>query len=162
MRKIIDGKVYDTETAKFLAEFESNFAVNDFNWYMENLYIKKTGEYFLYGKGNGLTSYKKSMSGGGWTSGEKIIPLSEEEAQKWAEENIESKEYEEIFGEITEDDDFCKRLKNARSEAGKTQAEIATALEIPQRTIESWEQAERIPAEYLQNIVLREIKNLKK
>lgn len=34
--------------------------------------------------------------------GEKIIPLSENEAKEWAERNLDVEEYEAIFGEVEE------------------------------------------------------------
>lgn len=158
MRKIIEGKVYDTETAKFLATFESNFAMNDFNWYEENLYIKKTGEYFIYGKGNGLSPYAKSVAGGSQMAGERIVPLTEEEARKWAEESLEADEYEKIFGEVTEDDDLSVRIKDARDKAGLTQAEMSEKLNIPKRTIENWESGVTVPPTYVAELVIKALK----
>ena len=34
--------------------------------------------------------------------GEKIIPLSENEAKKWAENHLDGDEYEKIFGSVDE------------------------------------------------------------
>ncbi len=54
MKKVIDGKVYDTETATLKAEWENMYDARNFNYVEEQLYQKKTGEFFLYGYG-GLT-----------------------------------------------------------------------------------------------------------
>ena len=48
MKKIINGKKYDTETATSVGEYSSNYACSDYKYYDETLYKKKTGEFFLY------------------------------------------------------------------------------------------------------------------
>lgn len=96
MDKIIGGKRYNTETATMVAEWDNGYSVADFNFCREELYRKKTGEFFLYGEGGGMTKYRKSYGNSfGW--GEKITPLTIKEVQKWAEENLDGDEYEEIF-----------------------------------------------------------------
>lgn len=41
MKKVIDGKVYDTQKAKFIYNFEDTL-------YVHTLYKKRTGEYFIH------------------------------------------------------------------------------------------------------------------
>ena len=55
MKKIINGKKYDTETAKLICWYDINTLVrhnhiyeNDLNFWSRNLYLKKTGEYFIW------------------------------------------------------------------------------------------------------------------
>ncbi len=103
MKKIISGKVYDTDTARYLAGIEDG-AVNDFRWYAESLYQKKTGEFFLHGEGHAASPYSQHYSDGTRGPGEKIVPLTYEAARKWAEDNITVEKYELIFGEVAEDD----------------------------------------------------------
>ncbi len=103
MKKIIRGKVYDTEKAKKLAEWSDNLSWRDFNHREETLFRKKTGELFLFGEGGPMTNYAED-TGNGWTGGSRIMPMSYSEAQRWAEEKISAEEYEEIFGEVTEDE----------------------------------------------------------
>lgn len=101
MKKIINGKMYNTETAKLLGEMESRRNKADFYYYCESLYLKKTGEYFLFGEGHGLSPYGKSYgNSSGW--GEKIMPFTIDEAKEWAEENLDADEYIKIFGEVEE------------------------------------------------------------
>lgn len=103
MKKIINGRKYDTETAKEIYYFDNGYCkVSDFKWYRETLYQKKTGEYFLHGEGNGLSPYKEYVPNCGYGRGEKIIPLSENGAKKWAEKNCDGDDYEDIFGEVEE------------------------------------------------------------
>lgn len=102
MKQIIDGKMYNTETAESLAFYDNGLGPRDFNYYSEELYIKRTGEYFLHGEGHGLSKYATIYSNGSSGWGEHIIPLTYEEARNWAEKNIDVEEYETIFGEVSE------------------------------------------------------------
>lgn len=104
MKKIINSKQYNTETAKKCGEYEPNPYRSDFNWFCETLYQKKNGEFFLHGDGNANSRYSKSCGQNEWCGDEKIIPLTYQEAQEWAERHLTGDEYEEIFGEVTEDD----------------------------------------------------------
>jgi len=103
MNKVINGKGYNTETARELAIYENGYPRNDFKFYEETLYIKKTGEYFLYGEGGGNSKYGEwhGNSGG---PGEAITPLTLKEAKEWAEQ-LDGDEYEKIFGAVEEETD---------------------------------------------------------
>jgi len=101
MKKIINGKKYDTETAKILGSAGYSYP-GDFSYWQETLYRKKTGEFFVHGIGGPLSKYARSIGLNEWTGGEEIIPLSPKEAQKWAEENLEAEEFEKVFGEVEE------------------------------------------------------------
>lgn len=104
MKKIIKGKLYNTETAKLLGEWENNYSINDFKHVSEHLYLKKIGEYFLHGEGGPLSIYAEQIGIHGRSGGERIRPLTYAEAREWAEEKLEVEEYEKIFGEVSEDD----------------------------------------------------------
>ncbi|MCR5718682.1 MAG: hypothetical protein K6F80_06595, partial [Oscillospiraceae bacterium] len=47
--------------------------------------------------------YSKSVGQNCWSGDERIIPMTFDEAQEWAEEHLEAEEYEAIFGEVSED-----------------------------------------------------------
>lgn len=95
MKKVINGKRYDTETAQEVAMYQSDYPMNDFNYYCETLYKKKTGEFFLFGEGHGLSKYAHHYgNSSGW--GEHIIPLTIDRAKRWAEK-LDGDEYEAIF-----------------------------------------------------------------
>lgn len=103
MKKIINNKVYDTNTAQKLGEWDNGHYTNEFAYCAETLYRKRTGEYFLFGEGHAMSKYAShSGNNSGW--GEKIIPLSYEEAQQWAEGHLEADDYIRIFGEPALDD----------------------------------------------------------
>ena len=100
MKKVINGKMYNTDTAKRMADWYYG-CPGDFEYYEEVLYKKKTGEFFLYGEGGPRSKY--SDSNGSETYGTcEIIPYSEEQARKWVEEHCSGDTYEEIFGEVEE------------------------------------------------------------
>ena len=54
MKKIINGKTYNTETAKKLANWD-NEIYGSFDSIEETLYQKRTGEFFLAGEGGAST-----------------------------------------------------------------------------------------------------------
>lgn len=100
MKKIIDGKVYDTETAQQVGEPWSpgDCGPSDFDFVMETLYRKRTGEYFLHGEGGARTKYAEACGASEWTGGERIMPLSYDEARDWAERHLDVDGYEAEFG----------------------------------------------------------------
>ena len=101
MKKVINNKLYNTETAECLGSYSNGYDPRKFDWYKESLYRKQTGEFFLHGTGGPLTAYaSKSVDGRG--SGELIIPLIEDKAMEWAADNLTGEEYCEIFGEPEE------------------------------------------------------------
>ncbi len=96
MQRIINQKRYDTKTAKALGS-DGYGNPGDFEYFEETLYRKKTGEFFLYGYGGARSRYAKQLSANTWAGGERIIPMTEEEAREWAEKHLSAEEYEETF-----------------------------------------------------------------
>lgn len=80
MKKIINGKLYNTATAKQISYDNDNPTGN---WY-EYLFRKKSGEFFV-------------QHWDVW-NGDSIIPISFKEAQKWLEDHGSAEEYEKVFG----------------------------------------------------------------
>lgn len=101
MKKIINGKRYDTDTAKNLGSAGYSHP-GDFSFWAEHLYRKKTGEFFLHGVGGAMSKYARRVGLNEWTGGEEIRPLSPEEAQEWAEKNLDVEEFEQVFGTCEE------------------------------------------------------------
>lgn len=99
MKKIINNRVYDTETAKSIGEYEPNPYRSDFSWFCETLYQKKTGEFFLHGDGNANSRYSKSCGQNTWCGDEKIVPMSYEEAREWVEKHLDAEDYIALFGD---------------------------------------------------------------
>lgn len=106
MKKVIRNKVYDTDTAQKLGEWDNGHYTNDFGYCAETLYRKRTGEFFIHGEGHAMSKYAShSGNSSGW--GEKIIPLTYDEARQWAEKHLDADDYISIFGEPAEDDSLC-------------------------------------------------------
>lgn len=103
MKSIINGKCYDTSKAHEVGSWDNGLSRRDFKYRGETLYRKRTGEYFLFAEGGGLTEYAHYV-GTMREFGQKIIPLAAEQARRWAEERLDADEYEAEFGEIAEDD----------------------------------------------------------
>lgn len=139
MKKIINGRNYDTTTAEEVAESSHSYK-SEYDYYEETLYRKRTGEYFLYGYGHGDSKYAKQVCGD-FGPGSDIIPLSYEQARAWAERELSADEYESIFGEVTEDGGESdvvisvrvspatrERLRRMAAETGRSQGAILDEL----------------------------------
>ena len=101
MKKIINGKKYDTETAKEIGVYWNKLSRSDFRFCREVLYRKKTGEFFLHGEGGALSNYNRCC-GNGQCGDEQIRPIKEQQARDWVEIQMGADEYEAIFGEVAE------------------------------------------------------------
>lgn len=102
MKKIINGRRYDTETAQQVAEYQHSYP-SEFDYYVETLYRKKGGEFFLHGYGHAASPYCEWVDSSTRSAGERLMPMSYSEAQEWAEKHLDADEYEAIFGEVEED-----------------------------------------------------------
>lgn len=104
MKKIIEGRVYNTDTAELVGEWANTYNTRDFNFCIEKLYRKKTGEFFIHGRGGAMSKYAVSVGSNTMCGSEQIRPISFEYAKRWAEEKLTADEYEKLFGEVAEDD----------------------------------------------------------
>lgn len=138
MKRIINGKRYDTETAEELASYSYSNR-GDFNYFRETLYRKRTGEFFIYGVGGPASKYAQAVDTNSWSGGERLMPVTYEAAQKWAEQYLTGDEYEEIFGEVAEDDSrttmsislptaTAEKLKRMAGASGETMSAIVDRL----------------------------------
>lgn len=84
MKQIINGKVYNTETATLLATWHNDLPDNDFSSLLEKLFITKKGQYFLYGNGGAMTWCAQSCAGG-FCGGKVIKLVNQREALEWCE-----------------------------------------------------------------------------
>ena len=103
MNKVIRGKRYNTETAKSVGTWEANEPENSDFWEKEELYQKRSGEFFLIGQGGAQTQYARFSMGGESKPGIELRPIEPEEASDWAEEHLTADEYEALFGPVAED-----------------------------------------------------------
>lgn len=136
MKKVINGSVYNTETAKKLGSVEpAGYNSTNFSYYREALYRTKSGKYFLHGEGHARSRYGEWHGNtGGW--GEQIRPYAPDEAREWAENNLTADEYIEAFGEpeeaseskvalnISVSPEIKRKLEIMREESGKSISQI--------------------------------------
>lgn len=137
MKKVIDGKVYDTETARLVGEYEYDIA-NNLNYLIERLFCKKTGEYFMYGEGGPRTPYAKRLGDDRWSSGVAIVPLTPDEARGWAEKHLDTdialadgdkqQEAGRVTMNLTVAAQTKARLETAREETGLSISKLVDAI----------------------------------
>lgn len=100
-KKIINNRMYDTETAKQLGYWSNEYNYNDLYFAEETLYQKNTGEYFLVGCGGAMSSYSESVEDS--RCGSTIfIPFTDEEAKQWVLDRLDADTYVALFGEVEE------------------------------------------------------------
>lgn len=133
MKKVINGKRYDTETAEFIGRWENIHNSADLQYECEELYKKKTGEFFIYGAGGPASSFALQTGTNSRSGSSKITPIIENEAKKWVEKYLDGDTYENLF-EIEEEDNIAfsllipenlyNKLKNESDKTGKTMKDI--------------------------------------
>lgn len=107
MKKIINGKVYNTDTAREVGIWTNTWDHHSWTYEHESLYRKRTGEYFLFGEG-------------------RPIPLSPAKAREWAEKHLSADEYEAAFGLPDEDaEDVVLYVKVPAATMAKLKAQAA-------------------------------------
>ena len=57
MKKVIDGALYNTDTAQMMGDWDNGLYANDFGFCRERLYRTKSGKYFLHGEGGANSRY---------------------------------------------------------------------------------------------------------
>lgn len=96
MKRRTHGRWYDTETATKVASYNNGAELNGPYFESETLYRKRTGEYFLYGKGGEQTPYAVRAASG-WVPGDLITPVTRKEAVEWAKEHMNPDAMREEF-----------------------------------------------------------------
>lgn len=130
MKKVIDGSLYNTETAKRLLDCD-NRRYGSLDFCAEALYRTKSGKYFLHGEGGAMSKYARSCGSNQWSSGEMIIPMTEAAAREWAEDHLSSDDFLKAFSASSEDlhtvavsDQCYARLKALKDLTGKTYSQL--------------------------------------
>lgn len=126
MKKVINGSLYNTDTARLLGEWD-NRRYGSLDYCGERLYLTKSGKYFLHGEGGAMSKYARSCGSNQWSSGEMIIPMTEASAREWAGSRLGADEFAKAFGSVGEDlhtvavsDQCYARLKALKDLTGKT------------------------------------------
>lgn len=131
MRKIINGKAYDTETGKKIAEKDNGYFCNDFNYACETLYKTPKGGWFLHGEGGARSAYASSV-GRDSGYGHSIMPKTQEEAAEWLAKNDFANEYELHFGAVEDAEDAASYQFKIRNIPEKAYAAIKARAEEKQ------------------------------
>ena len=138
MRKVINGRTYNTETSKRIGSWDNGIYGSDFRNCEEDLYKNTKGAYFLVGSGGPMSKY--SITHGNSTSGTtELIPMTATEAQEWAESHLDVEDYEAEFGvqeeatsdlttrervNLTLDNEIVARLRKHSADTGIPMARI--------------------------------------
>ena len=102
MRKVINGKRYDTETAALVAA-DSYSHPGDLGYWAEEIYRTKRGNWFLYGEGGAMSQYSRSVGQNEVGGGSAIIPLTRGKALSWLEAHThDSTTFEKYFKDVVE------------------------------------------------------------
>ena len=99
MRKIIDGKYYDTATADLVCDVSGTFdARSDHHFDDTQLYRSPRGRFFVAGGGGPRSRWALAI-GQGYTGGSGLEPVSTEEARSLCERHgrLNDAEYAKFF-----------------------------------------------------------------
>ena len=102
MRKIINGRLYDTTTATKVATYMNGDPAIDFHHFKETLFQKRNGEFFLLASGRSPAKYRAYSDDGLYRGEDAFIPLTLEDAKRWSEDHLEVDEYIAVFGPVEE------------------------------------------------------------
>ena len=92
MKKIINGKTYNTKTAKCICDVECRYYPGDHAYHETGLYLSPKGAYFLAGSGGPSSMWSRSCGPNSWSGGSGLIVIDKEEAREYAEEAGASEE----------------------------------------------------------------------
>ena len=84
MKRIINGKIYNTEAATRVGNFASAYGPGDFRYEDTDLYKTKKGAWFISGEGGPLSRWSQPC-GNGQRGGSGIEVMTTAEALAWAE-----------------------------------------------------------------------------
>ena len=103
MKKIINGKRFDTETAECIKNWDNGCGSRDFNYRIKELYLTKTGNWFIYHEGGAMTDMAESCGSNSWCGGSNIEPISTEKAFNFLCKYNGEKEAEQYFPDMIKD-----------------------------------------------------------
>jgi HicB family len=130
MKRIIEGRTYNTETATEVASW-SGFTDPEAMRAPESgavLYQTRHGAYFL-------VSFNEALEP--WEDGyEKLTPLDPEQAQRWAEKHCSTEEVERLFGEQPEAGDAEAKLTLRMPEALRRR--LVLLAESRKQSLNAW------------------------
>lgn len=97
MQQTIANQHYDTDTAQAIGNWQRGYS-SEKGYISETLYHTPEGAYFLHGEGGPRSRYAQRVGPNTWGYGERIIPISEDEAHAWAENHMTESAYDKLYG----------------------------------------------------------------
>lgn len=138
MKKIINGKVYDTDKAAFIARADhDNIKDATGATCKQALYRKKTGEFFVHLEGTSITLHNIFQHD--YRQGRGIYPLTYDQAAKWAEDELTAEKWEDIFGDPEDDaEDVLLGIQVSAAAAAKLKREATRQCTTQSALLERW------------------------
>ena len=103
MRRIINGKSYDTKTADFICDVSpTGFYQGDFRFENTGLYKSPRGTFFLSGHGGPLSRWSEPEGQSGRRGGNGIQVIDLDEAKALVARHASVETFTEAFGEPEE------------------------------------------------------------
>ena len=97
MRKIVNGKKYDTDTATCVCDISPNgYSQSDFRWEDTYLYRTKNGNWFIAGEGGPMTRWMHQV-GNSYCYGEGLKPVEADYARELLEQFGSAEKMEKYF-----------------------------------------------------------------
>jgi hypothetical protein len=101
IRKVVDGKIYDTETATEVATHDNGLGRNDFTFEWLGIFRTKGGAWFLSGETGAIGRFREQI-GDGYASGKVLEVLTEQGALALLERWNETSAIEKYFPFVEE------------------------------------------------------------
>ena len=96
MKRMIEGKSYNTETAEQVCDIPCQYYGNDFRHHNTKLYITRNGTFFLAGKGGAASVWGERIANE-LRAGEGIRVLSQSEARAYMEQaDCDEEDYKRV------------------------------------------------------------------
>lgn len=106
MIRVINGKRYNTDTAKTIYSWDNGQFIDDFRRRDKTLYLTNKGNWFIHHEGGAMTDMAKAH-GTASTGSENIEPVSENDAYGFLEvhsgESVAREAIEKHFPDMVED-----------------------------------------------------------
>lgn len=98
MKKIVDGKLYNTKSAELFCEYSFSNP-SDFKHVYEALYKTLKGQYFIEYSGGPMSQYRECCGQNEWSGSSGIRLVSDDEAKIFIEEHGTADDFLKAFGE---------------------------------------------------------------
>jgi len=102
VRQVIEGKLYDTETATLIHNWTNGRYAGDFKFREKSLFCTKKGAYFIHHVGGAMTDMAVP-AGNGMGGSQSIEPIDETTAIRFLESHGGSEKIIEYFPEYVEE-----------------------------------------------------------